>query len=94
MQLFLEWDAIGRAIEAADGMTDDDLDAACDEQRAICDRMMPLPARTAPEFAAKFIAITDHGDFGLDHCKLPFVAEASELAGVSIPRNSLVLNRG
>lgn len=88
MRLFREWCILRRETGAA--VSDHALNALSGKMRGIERRIASIPAGTAGELAAKFLALTNYGDLDLDHFEVPFIEEAAALAGEPIPRNAMV----
>lgn len=84
MPLFRQW----LAFQHGDyhHLTGGEADAEVDKMMAIECRLADEPATTAEELAAKLIATTEYGCFGLDgETGEKLLTEACGLAGVSVP---------
>jgi hypothetical protein len=80
--LFHEWDALyveGYISPALDD--DDECTRICLAMKELEHKMAALPARTAPELAAKLIALSTFGEYGLDDFKDSVFTDARALIG-------------
>lgn len=90
MTMFREWEA--KYAEAGDmaKTTDEQSEALLDRCRVIEHQMLPVPAVSAPEFAAKLIASTSYGGFSVDENGL-LIAEARALVAKNVEHSDAEL---
>ncbi|SLN23189.1 hypothetical protein ROJ8625_00924 [Roseivivax jejudonensis] len=82
-QMYHEWKQL-RA--SAHGTSEEDCDAAVEEMMRIEDAMLEIPSQSAADFAAKVLAYTSHGDFGLTGDGIgQILGEACNLIGEPVP---------
>ncbi len=85
MRALREWDALYLYLnsDAARELSEDDFDAECDRRRAMELRLAGIPSVGISDFAAKVLALTNHGDHDLDaeNSAPAFWAEARALVG-------------